>query len=141
MRTLIRIIAMLALATGSLVACGSGIPACAATGPKPQPIKPPAVKPNRPNVNQPTQKRTTSKVQDRTRNQPTTKPTRWSGYNTGRTWSTPYRKGYPVAPQPSLVNDYRSYPGYPGLYPVGVWPSGYGNRYGCTPDREGGPTR
>ncbi|QNE18159.1 hypothetical protein F1D05_09970 [Kribbella qitaiheensis] len=72
------------------------------------------------------------------------KPTTWGGYNTGgRNWSQPYRKNMPVVPQPVIVNyhgyDYRTYPNYPGYYPVGVWPVGYGAHYGCAADRESGP--
>lgn len=147
MKTLIRIIAMLALVAGSLVACGNSSPVCAATGPKPPPAKP--IKPQ-----QPRQQRTTSKVQDRPNNQPkatkkpAAKPTNWGGYNdrvAKRSWTSPYRKGYPTAPQPVIIHqhgsDYRTYPGYTGYYPVGVWPSGYGSKYGCSADQEGSPVR
>jgi hypothetical protein len=151
MKTIARIAAAIILTSGLLVACGNSSDACAAQGaPLPQAqqtYRPPAPKPPR----QPTQKRTTSKVQDRTqppkvqkKTQP--KPTNWGGYNdrvNKRNWSQPYRKGLPVAPQPVIIhqygNDYRTYPGYSGYYPVGIWPVGYGARYGCTPEREDTP--
>lgn len=147
-KNLARAAAVTVLLAGSIVACGDGTPACAATGPKP-----PAPKPYRPS--KPSGQRTKSKVQDKPRTstsrKPTTnpywksstKPTSWGGYNSGRNWKQPYRKGMPAAPQPVIVhvhnNDYRTYPGYSGYYPVGVWPMGYGARYGCSADKEADP--
>lgn len=145
MRNLIRIGAVLTLAGGLLVACGDDQPACAGSPPKP-----PAPKPYQPK--QPNQQRTTSKVQDKpkvsskTTNpnwKSTSKPTTWGGYKQDRNWQQPYRKNMPVAPQPIIIhqygNDYRTYPGFGGYYPVGVWPVGYGARYGCVPEKESTP--
>jgi hypothetical protein len=150
-RHLARVAAVAILAAAGLVACGDDQQACAAPAqfavpavynpPKPQ------QKANPPKVNQPRpqSQRTTSRVQDQPRaNKTTTKPTTWAGYNDRvkqRNWSQPYRKDYPVAPQPVIINqyghDYRTYPGYGGYYPIGVWPAGYGQRYGCVADQEG----
>lgn len=143
--SVIRGAAAVIILAGALVACGNDQPACAAsvgTPPKPPKVNPP----------KPQQQRTTSKVQDRPKTAPKTqkkaapKPTNWSGYNDRvkqRNWSTPYRKGYPTAPQPIIIhqygNDYRTYPGYYGYYPVGVWPVGYGAKFGCTSEREDTP--
>lgn len=163
-RHIARALAVLLFGVG-LVACSSDDnPVCAATvlptvnPPRPQP---------RPNP-RPAQQRTTSKVQDKPRGpsgttnkagkkqdkpkaitsnpawKSGTKPTTWSGYNpNSRNWSQPYRKGYEAAPQPVIINnfghDYRTYPYYPGFYPVGVWPVGYGARYGCVAEREATP--
>jgi hypothetical protein len=142
-KNLVRVAAVTVLIAGSIVACGNGTPACAGT-------KPPAPKPYRPSG-----QRTTSKVQDKPKTstsrktttnpnwKSSTKPTTWGGYNTGRNWKQPYRKGAPVAPQPVIIHqyghDYRTYPGYYGYYPVGVWPIGYGDRYGCSADKEAAP--
>jgi hypothetical protein len=146
-KNLARVAAVTVLIAGSIVACGNGTPACAATSGKPAP------KPYRPS--KPSGQRTTSKVQDKPRigtsRKPTTnpywksstKPTTWGGYNTGRNWQQPYRKGMPPAPQPVIVHvhnhDYRTYPGYAGYYPVGIWPIGYGQRYGCSAEKEAAP--
>lgn len=142
MKTIARIAAATILTTGLLVACSNGDPACAAT--LGNPPKPPA-RPYKPSQPKPAQKRTTSKVQDQPK-KAAPKPTNWGGYNdrvNERNWSQPYRKGMPVAPQPVIIhqygNDYRTYPGYSGYYPVGIWPVGYGARYGCTPEREDTP--
>lgn len=144
-KNILRLAAAVVLIGGGIVACSNGTPACAATGPKP-----PAPKPYRPSG-----QRTTSKVQDKPRTntsrktttnpnwKSSTKPTTWGGYNANRNWQQPYRKGMPVAPQPVIIHqynhDYRTYPGYSGYYPVGVWPVGYGQRYGCSADREAAP--
>lgn len=140
-----RIAAATILTAGLLVACSDQTQACAATGPRP-----PAPKPYKPAQPKPGGQRTSSKIQDKPRPAKTTshpnwkttsKPTTWGGYNAGRNWQKPYRKGMPVAPQPVIVHhygaDYRTYPGYPGYYPAGVWPVGYGARYGCAADQEG----
>lgn len=140
MKNLIRFSAVLALTGGLLVACGDDQPACAGTPPRP-----PAPKPYRPQ--QPNGQRTRSKVQDKPKANPNwksgSKPSTWGGYNTGRNWQQPYRKNMPVPPQPIIIHqygsDYRSYPGFVGYYPVGVWPVGYGARYGCVPEKESTP--
>jgi len=139
----IRIAAGTALVAGLLVACGDQTPACAGTAPRPPAPKP--YKPSRPGG-----QRTTSKVQDKPKTKATnpnwkssTKPTTWGGYSSNRNWQQPYRKGLPAAPQPVIIHqyggDYRSYPGFVGYYPVGVWPVGYGARYGCSADKEADP--
>jgi hypothetical protein len=150
LKNIARIVAVGLVAVAGLVACSDDQQACAAQGaPLPQAqqtYRPPAPRPPK----QPTQKRTTSKVQDKpratTKIQPTQKPTSWSGYNDRvkkRNWSQPYRKGYAVPQQPVIVNyyghDYRTYYGYPGYYPIGVWPMGYGAHYGCVADEESTP--
>lgn len=141
-----RLAAVVLLGIGALVACSNDQQACAATGPKP----PPAPKPYRPAGGQ----RTTSKIQDKPRtttgrsNNPywksSSRPTTWDGYNSGsRNWSQPYRKNMPIPQQPVIIHvhnyEYRTYPGYSGYYPVGIWPIGYGQRYGCVADREADP--
>lgn len=151
-RNIARILAVVLIGAGALVACSDDQQACAAT----------AGSLSKPSPPRPGSQRTSSKVQDRpmktsgsnpgsskkaTTNpywRTSTKPSTWGGYNTGgRNWSQPYRKNMPLAPQPAIVNyygrDYRSYPSYPGYYPVGVWPEGYGARYGCVADRESTP--
>lgn len=146
LRNIARAAAIALIAVVGVVACSDDQQACAASwGNAP---KPPS-QPKPPKVNQPKpgQQRTTSKVQDKTQPKATTKPTSWSGYNDrvqNRKWDQPYRKGYPVAQQPVIINqyghDYRTYPGYYGYYPIGVWPMGYGHTYGCVADQEGDPT-
>lgn len=155
-RHIARLAAIVLVAVGGVVACSEDTPVCAAPIPaanNPRPVQPP--KANPPKVNQPGQQRTTSKVQDKTQTgkqdkaktttnpawKSSTKPTAWSGYNpNSRDWSKPYRKGHKPAPQPVIINqyghDYRTYPGYGGYYPVGVWPIGYGATYGCVAERE-----
>jgi hypothetical protein len=157
-RNLARVLAVVLVGIGALVACGDDQQACAATMGNPRPNPPKYNPPPRPSG-----QRTSSKVQDRTSKKTTTgtsngsskkstnpywrsssKPTTWGGYNTSsRNWSQPYRKNMPVAPQPVIVNyyghDYRTYPMFPGYYPVGVWPVGYGAHYGCVAEREAEP--
>ncbi|MFD7161354.1 hypothetical protein ACFV9C_42680 [Kribbella sp. NPDC059898] len=134
------------IGTGTLVACSNDDEACAS-----QPLtKPPG--PSRTN-NRPSSGRTTSKVQDRTNTnksgksgKATQRPTNWSGYNERvkqHNWSKPYRAGFPTPQQPVIIHqyghDYRTYPGYGGYYPVGTWPIGYGERYGCRSEKESQP--
>src|SRR4051794_35001807 len=125
MKATIRIASLLVLVSGTIVACSNQMPACAGTS---KPSTPRTSKHDRP---RPSSQRTTSKVQDK----PTTavpRPTSWSGYGerTQRNWTKPYRTGYPVAPQPTIVHrpggEYRVYPTYSGYYPPGTWPNGYG---------------
>lgn len=148
-KTLARAAAITLLAVVGLVACSDDQQACAASMAN-NPPKPPAAKPPKANPPKPGQQRTTSRVQDKPRvdKKATTRPTAWSGYNdraNKRNWTKPYRKGYPAAPQPVIINqyghDYRTYPGYVGFYPVGVWPVGYGHQYGCSAEREADPER
>lgn len=159
-----RLLAVVLLGMLSLVACSDDQQACAATVTEPmaptsqQTYKPPST--TRRN-NQPGSTRTTSKVQDKPRTgtnsgstgkrtttikpnwKSTAKPTTWGGYKQDRNWSKPYHSGYPVPQQPIIINqyghDYRTYPGYIGYYPVGVWPMGYGTRYGCVAETEATP--
>lgn len=151
LRHIARAAAIALIAGGALVACGNDQSACAATmGNQPPPPKSQTkVNPPKANTNQPKPgaQRTTSRVQDQPRaNKTTTKPTTWAGYNDRvkqRNWSKPYRKGYDVPQQPIIINqyghDYRTYPGYVGYYPIGVWPVGYGQHYGCVAEREADP--
>lgn len=149
MKNVVRLAAIVVVIGGGIVACGNDTPACAGTGPRP-----PAPRPYKPAQPKPGGQRTKSKIQDKphssskkTTTNPnwksSTKPTTWGGYNTGRNWQQPYRKGMPTAPQPVIIHqygsDYRTYPGYGGYYPVGVWPMGYGARYGCSADKEADP--
>jgi hypothetical protein len=164
MRHLARILAVALLGTGLAACSDDGQEACAAPAPAvAAPAAPAAVETTRPRQpsrpQQPRQQRTTSKVQDKTRStsgtnsgsgkrtttinpnwKSTTKPTKWGDYKTDRNWSKPYRSGYPAAPQPVIIHqygyDYRTYPGYYGWYPVGVYPVGYGAKYGCVADEE-----
>lgn len=162
-RHLARILAVAMLGGVALVACSDQQQACAAS--LSEPMKPAAQqtsKPNPPKVNPPKTGRTTSKVQDKPKTgsgtnsggtkktttinpnwKSTSKPTTWGGYKQSRNWSQPYHSGYPAPQQPVIVHvhnyDYRTYPGYVGYYPVGVWPVGYGERYGCVADNESTP--
>lgn len=139
---MIRVVARLAavgvLAAGLLTACSDDTPACAANNPKP----PPAAKP--PRV-QPAQPRQPQRPQDRVQQPKTTTsvPKSWGEYKPPHRWGDTYKPGKPAAPQPTVTRylggDYRVYPGYPGFYPVGVWPVGYGDAYGCHPLQEGRP--
>lgn len=142
----------------SLVACSGDRPACAASTPSPTPaLRTAPVAPDvagytsRPQpkwtYKPPSTRRTTSRVQD-TKAAPaapkTTKPTAWSAYKPpSHNWSQPYAKNKPTAPQPTVTywhnSYYRTYPGYAGYYPPGVWPIGYGDTYGCQPIEEGAP--
>lgn len=159
-RNLARLTAVALVALGGAVACSEDTPACAATVAEPmnptsqQTYKPPKVNPP---PQKPAQQRTTSRVQDKPKTTSTTtsgkktttikpnwkstsKPTTWGGYKQDRNWNQPYRKNMPVPQQPVIVNvynhDYRTYPGYAGYYPVGVWPVGYGAHYGCVAETE-----
>lgn len=133
-------LAALLLGVG-LVACGDDTPACAAPTPKPvdalrmpsapkppPPAKPPAYKP--PAYKPPAYRSTT-------------RPTSWKQHQPPHTWGQPYGKGRPVPARPTVVvrhqHEYRTYPGYVGYYPIGVWPIGYGETYGCRPLQEGHP--
>lgn len=151
-------LAVVALLGAGLVACSGDRPACAAATPTPypalrtQPVPDVAGYTSRPQpkwtYKPPSTVRTRSRVQDTTRPAPaapkTTKPTSWKAYTPPpRNWSQPYGKGRPVAPQPTVTYwhnaYYRTYPGYAGYYPPGVWPVGYGDTYGCQPIEEGAP--
>jgi hypothetical protein len=148
-RHLPRALTILLIGAGTLVACGNDQDACAASAGN-------LPKPGARITQRPTTQRTTSRIQDRPRTTTSTsnksnkttqqRPTNWFGYNDRvkqHNWAKPYRKGYPVPQQPIIVNqyghDYRTYPGYPGLYPVGVWPVGYGNEFGCSTEKEADP--
>ena len=146
LKNIARVAAVALIALAGVVACSDDQQACAAplgTAPRPNPVRPPKANPPKQDT-KPGQQRTTSKVQDAPKaGKTTTKPKNWSGYDDRvkkRTWSKPYREGYPVPQQPVIINqyghDYRSYPGYYGYYPIGVWPMGYGARYGCVSDEE-----
>lgn len=48
--------------------------------------------------------------------------------------NVPARKGYPQQYKPETrIDGYRHFPGYTGWYPIGVYPVGYVEYYGCTP--------
>lgn len=145
-RHLARALTIMLIGAGTLVACGNDQDACAATaGNLPKPVSR--------TTQRPTTQRTTSKVQDRPKTATSTsnkttqqRPTNWSGSKDRvkkHNWTKPYRQGYPVPQQPVTINqyghDYRTYPGYPGIYPVGVWPVGYGHDFGCRADKEANP--
>lgn len=156
LKNIARVAAVALIAGVALVACGSDQQACAAPMGNQLPMvaapmgnQPPPPKGNtQRNQPKPGTQRTTSRVQDKPRTtiNPAPKPTSWAGYNDRvkqRNWSQPYRKGYSVPQQPVIVNyyghDYRTYPGYPGYYPIGVWPMHYGHDYGCVADQEADP--
>lgn len=130
-----------------LVACGDDTPACAATTPKPiDALRMPGAGPTyRPPPPRYTYKPPPAPRKQDTYRAPKTqpKPTSWKQYKPPHKWGQPYGKGRPVAPQPTVTHwhggDYRTYPGYYGYYPVGVWPIGYGDTYGCRPLQEGQP--
>jgi hypothetical protein len=94
---------------------------------------------------QPAQPKQPQRPQDRVQ-QPKSKPSvpkSWGEYKPPHRWGDTYKPGKPAAPQPTVTryrdHDVRVYPGFPGYYPVGVWPIGYGERYGCVPLQEGQP--
>lgn len=126
------------------VACSDDQEACAArvtptptpfdalrmpSGPRPPaPAKPPVYKP--PAYKPPAYRSTTP-------------PKAWKDYQPPHTWGKPYGRGRPVPAQPTVTHwhgdDYRIYPDYPGYYRRGVWPVGYGEKFGCKPLQEGNP--
>jgi hypothetical protein len=168
-RHLAGVAAIVVIGGVAFVACSDDQQACAATIPASQaaePMAPTSQASSKPGGTRPGSTRTTSKIQDKpggtsttrtttgsgtTRTTTTikpnwkssTKPTTWDGYKQDRNWSQPYAKNKPVPQQPVIVHvynhDYRTYPGYVGYYPVGVWPIGYGERYGCVAESESTP--
>ncbi|GAA2692176.1 hypothetical protein GCM10010412_082930 [Nonomuraea recticatena] len=50
--------------------------------------------------------------------------------------AVPYRRdparSYPTQKRPTYRGAYRHYDGFPGWYPIDVWPIGYADTYGCT---------
>lgn len=141
----VAVIPIAALVLWGVQGCSDDLPACAA---EPSPAL--RMLPQAPATSRPQQPRYTYKPpvqqprkQDTIPAAPKTKPTSWSQYKPPHTWGQPYGKGRPAAPQPTVIvrhqHEYRTYPGYPGYYPPGIYPYGYGNAYGCRPAQEGDP--
>ncbi|MFG1977031.1 hypothetical protein ACGFJC_47530 [Nonomuraea fuscirosea] len=132
-------------AAGFLVACSEAPPACAAARVE-QPAAVATRGPSRTNTGTGNQ-RTVPNQQTRPTAKPYTPPTAKPYTPTTRApYMPPTSKPYIIRQQqPKPVyrtgkdhRQYRRYDGYSGWYPVGVWPYGYADQYGCTvPGQEG----
>ncbi|MET7335962.1 hypothetical protein [Nonomuraea sp. NPDC005650] len=114
--------AALVLTTGFVVACSDEQPACASVREQPAAVATGAPARTNTSTNTGTQQRSVPN----TRTLPTAQPYKPST-------SRPLIRQQPKVTYRTGTDhqQYRHFDGFPGWYPVGVWPYGYADQYGC----------